>query len=534
MKFIIVTGGIISGLGKGITSSSIGLLLKTAGYNVTMIKIDPYLNCTSGLLNPMQHGECFVTEDGVECDLDIGNYERFLNVNLTGHHSITTGKVYQSVINKEKMGVYLGDTVQVVPHVTNEIIDQIREACEIKINGSAPEICIIEVGGTIGDIEGLPFIEAIQQMRNNIDDMFCFIHVVMVIYNPEIKTKPIQHSISSLRSRGIFPDLLIVRANNKLPLEIKEKLNKFCQIQIDDIISNPNVSTIYNVPTIFNEQNVCSRIGKRLQLSINSLPDPCIKISNYFNSLESLPIVNIAIVGKYISNTSDTYLSLVRSIEYSSMYLNVKSNIHWIESESLTNIDLIGHDAFIIPGGFGSRGIAGKLKAAKFTRENNIPVLGICLGMQIMVIEYYNSFCGGYGCSKEWPNVISDDNTMIKHIVDILPDQTGIMNGTMRLGNYNTVLYPSKVRDMYGVDNIVERHRHRYEVNNKYVPELESAGLKFVGKSKINEQTELMEVIELPEHTFYVGCQYHPEYQSRYETPHPLFTNLIIASLNKK
>lgn len=538
MKYIVVTGGVISGIGKGITSSSIGLLFQSMGYVVSMIKIDPYLNVDAGTMSPYEHGECFVLGDGGECDLDLGNYERFLNVNLTRNHNITTGRIYANVISKERNGEYLGATVQVVPHITDEIMDQISKTSQLPINGKHPDICIIEVGGTIGDIEGLPFIESLQQMRSQSDDLFCFIHVAMAINNPEPKTKPIQHSISTLRSRGIFPDLLVIRSSEQLPQDIKQKLHRLCQINILDIISNPNVSHIYEVPGVFNDQNICTRIGNRLNLPIKAIPNPYSNIIKYY--LAEKKSIHMGIVGKYISTNNvkapDTYLSLTHAIEHAAMSLNVKVLIDWLDSDNIDINTLPKYDCFIIPGGFGSRGIIGKLTVTKFARENKIPILGICLGMQIMVVEYYNRFCGVNGCSREWSDIMSSPQDQLHYIIDILPDQNNIMGGTMRLGDYTTVLSPSNVMNYYNSDVIVERHRHRYEVNNKYVPELENAGLKFIGRSTLNispdkSQQELMEIIELPNHPFYIGSQFHPEYKSRYETPHPLFVALLQSCL---
>lgn len=545
MRYVIVTGGVISGIGKGITSSSIALLFQSMGYVVSMIKIDPYLNVDAGTMSPYEHGECYVLGDGGECDLDLGNYERFLNVNLTRNHNITTGRIYANVIQKERNGEYLGATVQVVPHITDEIMDQISKTSRLPITTSEdpdckpidnkqPDICIIEVGGTIGDIEGLPFIESLQQMRSQSGDTFCFIHVAMAINNPEPKTKPIQHSISTLRSRGIFPDLLVIRASEILPEEVKQKIQRLCQIDTKDIISNPNVSHIYEVPGVFNDQNICTRIGNRLNLPVKQIQNPYSNVIKYYS--EPGPSVRIAIVGKYITNgtttkSPDTYLSLYRSIEHAAISLNIKVSIDWLDSENIHLESLSKHNGFIIPGGFGSRGITGKLSVAKFARKNKIPLLGICLGMQIMVVEYYNTFCGVKGCSREWVDIMSVPEYDIRYVIDILPDQNGIMGGTMRLGNYTTTLSDSRVLSYYNSDTIVERHRHRYEVNNKFVSVLEESGLKFVGRSinRNDPSQELMEVIELPDHPYYVGCQFHPEYKSRYENPHPLFVQLLKA-----
>lgn len=532
MKYIVVTGGIISGLGKGITSSSIALLFQSMGYVVTMIKIDPYLNVDSGLISPYEHGECFVLSDGGECDLDLGNYERALNINLTRHHNITTGRIYAEVIRKERKGEYCGSTVQVVPHITNEIIKQINETSHLLINDSVPEVCIIEVGGTIGDIEGLPFIEALQQMKSCCEDSFCFVHVVMTINNPEPKTKPIQHSVSALRSRGIFPDILIVRSTEILHEDIRLKLNRFCQINKLDIISNPNANSIYEVPSNLNKQGICLRIAQRINLPVLEVDNPYIKFINYKNQ-SKLVEIEIGIAGKYINNigskSPDTYLSLCHAIEHAACYLNVKVNLHWIDCEVLEEVEDNLYDAFIIPGGFGSRGLKGKTMVAEYARKNKIPILGICLGMQIMVINYYNTHCGTGAISREWSE-LGDENS--KYLVDILPNQNEIMGATMRLGNYQTCLLPSQVKDLYGKEQIIERHRHRYEVNNKYIEELEKVGMNFVGYSDLINGDQVVEVLELSNHPFYVGCQYHPEYRSRCSTAHPLFVGLLKSSLN--
>jgi CTP synthase len=525
MRYIVVTGGVISGIGKGITSSSIGLLFQSMGYTITMIKIDPYLNVDSGTMSPYEHGECFVLADGGETDLDLGNYERFLGVELSRDHNITTGRIYQRVIEKERRGDYLGATVQIVPHITDAIIEHISRVSHLPIHGKNPDLCIIEVGGTIGDIEILPFVEALQQMRGLTEDKFCFIHVAMAISNPELKTKPIQHSVATLRSRGIFPDLLVVRAIEMLTMETKTKLTRLCQIKIEDIISNPNVKTIYHVPSIFNLQNICHRIGAKIDLPIHPIASPYIDILTYYENLSSFPTLRLGIVGKY-TGSPDTYLSLNRAIEHAAFYRNCKINLNWIDSENLdeANLHLSEYDGFIIPGGFGSRGISGKLAVAKCARENSIPILGICLGMQIMVVDCFNRYSVIPGTSMEWT-----DMTECLPVVDILSDQTGIKGGTMRLGNYETRLQPSKVKTLYNCDTIVERHRHRYEVNNRYLGQIIQGNFNFVGTSTSPNGTPLMEVCELSSHPFYIGCQYHPEYRSTHKSPHPLFIGLIDA-----
>lgn len=523
MKYIVVTGGIISGIGKGITASSIGLLLQFNNYKVTAIKIDPYLNVDSGLLSPIEHGETFCLADGGECDLDLGNYERFLNINLTRDNNLTTGKIYESVIKNERAGKYLGKTVQIVPHITNEIIKRIENIATLDT-----DICIIEVGGTIGDMEIYPFIEAISQMAYNKKNTFCFVHVVMAINpNNEIKTKPIQHSVSKLKSLGINPNILVVRNETLLTDETIEKLQMFCQLEKENIISNINVPNIYYVPKLFIEQKVDKQILNFFGLPPNINNTEYTNYQNIIKYYENKTLVEkkICIVGKYTS-IPDTYLSLVRSIEHAAIHLEIKVIIDIIDSDSENVIKkLETADAVIIAGGFGSRGIDGKLLAIKYCRENKIPILGICLGMQLMAIDIWLTQ------NKEGASTEYCPNTSHK-IVCMLEDQDATkLGGTMRLGNYNTQLVESRVSKLYNKYDIVERHRHRYEVNNKYVRKLEDYGLKFVGKSTINGH-EYMEVIEL-ENQFYVGCQFHPEYNSKYNKPHPLFIGLLSANISR-
>lgn len=540
MKYIVVTGGVISGIGKGITSSSIGILFQSLGYVVTMIKIDPYLNVDAGTMSPYEHGECFVLSDGGECDLDLGNYERFLNIQLTREHNITTGRIYQAVIEKERRGDYLGATVQIVPHITDEIISHITRVSKLPVGNEIPDICVIEIGGTIGDIEGLPFIEALQQMRAITNDDFCFVHVAMAINNPELKTKPIQHSVSTLRSRGIFPNLLVIRSKEELPSEIKHKLHRLCQISSENIISNPDVPTIYHVAHIFHKQNICECISPFIG-ELNNLPPktqicsdprsiyfgqeieriPDKDIIYYFDNLSTLPVVNVGIVGKYIGNnlSPDTYISLIRAIEHASFYLNINTINTFISSDD----DLSKYDAFIIPGGFGSRGIPGKLQVAKYARDNNIPILGICLGMQVMVVDSLRRIRIN-ATSREWTDLVCDPNEPISYVVDLLPGQTEIKGGTMRLGNYTTTLTSPKLQNIYHSEIITERHRHRYEVSDSWIDDIYRSGLIVSG---INHDATLVEIVELPDHPFYIGCQFHPEFRSYINEPHPLFVELL-------
>jgi CTP synthase len=526
MKYIVITGGVISGLGKGITASSIGLLLKQQGLCVTAIKIDPYLNVDAGTMSPFEHGECYVLGDGAEVDLDMGNYERFLGTEFTGCHNITTGKIYSNVINKERKGAYLGKTVQTVPHVTDEIKERILTVSHNLIDNKVPDVCIIEMGGTVGDIELMHFIETIRQMHNDKKHQFCFIHVSLIINCGEYKTKPTQHSLEKLRQHGIFPNFLVIRTGTETFMDESfiNKLSILSGIPIDNIIQNINVKNIYFVPEIYKQQNLIQQINTVLGLSNDNnivRDDSYTKIINYFNTQNHLEI-NIAVAGKY-TGTPDTYLSIIRSIEHAAINNNVIVNIHWINTKTLNSIDDLGnYDGFIIPGGFGATGIDGKLLVAKYCKNNKIPLLGICLGFQIMVIEAYCSVTGKEGSSTEF-----DPDTPNK-IIDILPNQTGLLGGTMRLGNYLTNLDPqSIVSQLYACNEIIERHRHRYEVNNDYINEIEKSGLKFVGYSKAGNDKQLAEIVELKDHPFYIGCQFHPEFKTRYDKPHPLFNGLI-------
>ncbi len=539
MKYIVVTGGIISGLGKGITASSIGLLLKSIGFVVTAIKIDPYLNIDAGTMSPYEHGECYVLSDGSEVDLDMGNYERFIGGEFTNEHNITTGKIYDSVLKKERKGSYLGKTVQIVPHVTDEIKNWISRASHKPVSGKIPDVCIIELGGTVGDMEILPFIEAIRQMSIKKIDKFCFVHVVLIVQtNGEYKTKPAQDSIHVLRKHGIVPNLLVLRVKELMNNTLLEKIENTTGITVDKIIQNTDSKNIYYVPDLFKNQKIIESISTIIDLNLDGREYDLqyyYKILNYFNS-DSKPTFKIAIAGKY-TNTPDTYLSIIRSIEHSAIYNDVKIDICWIDTKKLDEdpetYNFGSYDGFIIPGGFGNTGIEGKLQVAKFCRQNSVPLLGICLGFQIMVIDCFTSL-GLEGSSTEF-NLDTPNK-----IIDLLPNQNGMFGGTMRLGDYDTYLIPgSQAEKIYASNKITERHRHRYEVNNKYIDEIEKSGLKFSGFSVIKkhhnvdsndpESELLMEVIEMDSHPFYVGCQYHPEFKTRYDQPHPLFVGLIDA-----
>lgn len=535
MKYIVVTGGIISGLGKGITSSSIGMLFKCAGANTTAIKIDPYLNIDAGTISPNEHGECYVLQDGYESDLDLGNYERFMNIKLTKHHNITTGQIYNKVINDERMGQYLGKTVQIVPHITNEIKRRIIAASQIYIDGKLPDLCIIEVGGTVGDMEVSPFIEAIRQMRY-IDnyDMY-FIHLVMVLENKEIKTKPLQHSVINCRTLGLYPDMMVVRSTNELPDHVVKKISAFCQVPEINVINSYDVPNIYYVPNMFMKQNICEKINNKLkifsEISINYNLNNYNNILEYFGNISQKPRLKLAIIAKYLES-QDTYLSLIRAIEHASFNLDIAVTIEWIDSENYeveeSVQNLVNYDGFIIPGGFGSRGIIGKLNVAKYARTFNKPILGICLGMQIMTVDVYN--ITNFGTSSEWTHEYFNGAT---NVVDIIDTNSQCMGNSMRLGNQMVYIDEnSKSYELYETINIVERHRHRYNVNHNnfdIINILDNNGLHMAGIS----DEGYIEIIEFNKNKFHIGCQFHPEYNTSYEHPHPLFIGLLQSMIKE-
>lgn len=570
-KFIVVTGSVISGIGKGITSSSIGLLLQSRGLTVTSIKIDPYLNIDSGTLAPSQHGEAYVLVDGGETDLDLGNYERFLDIDLTTDNSITTGKVYNNVLQKERRGEYLGKTVQVIPHITDEIKRLIMKVADTPISGNPVDVVIIELGGSVGDIEIMPFIESLRLFANTRKSDFCFVHLSMIICpdsdkenQKNYKTKPTQHSFIKLREQGINPDVLVMRTPRILNDELKEKLSIHCGINSDNIISNIDVPNIYFVPQVFEDQNIFDKINNVLGFKNYSAPklDQYNKIIEYYNIVNNKQIFTnsqkLIIVGKY-TGSQDTYLSIIRAVEHAVFEVNqnnikekINIDIEVVDAEKFnknTNFEFLKNvGAVIIAGGFAARGIGGKMKVVQFCRENNIPILGICLGMQIMVTEFARNVCMINAVSDEWTNESADNLTMnmglcsdqgVESVVCILPDQNGVMGGTMRLGNHTTVIEQgSAVHKIYQQDQVVERHRHRYEINNNYIESIQSNGLKFVGKGQLqnknNNSSCLMEITELDNHPFYIGCQFHPEFKSRYNKPHPLFVGLIRTMINHK
>jgi CTP synthase len=520
MKYIVVTGGVVSGLGKGICASSIGLILKSFGYTITAIKIDPYLNIDAGLMSPGEHGECYVLEDGGETDIDLGNYERFLDINLTKDHNITTGKIYNNVISKERHGKYLGKSVQIVPHLTDEIQIWIDYVSKLLINNKTPDFCIIEIGGTIQDMENAPFIEAIRQMSLNSEHQFCFIHVSLIIDNQELKTKPTQQSVASLRTLGIIPNILILRTPRNLNAELMNKLSIQCHIPQSNIIFNTNVPNIYYVPHNFIQQKLMDKILYHFRMNNVPMPNynPYYSILNHFHKNKSS--LNITIAGKY-TNMTDAYLSIIRALDHASFLLGIGINIKWLNTEN--PIVIKDTHAVIIPGGFGNRAIRGKLEVARICRKYKIPMLGICLGMQVMICELLQD------------NMIDAESTewnpkTPNPVIHILPNQNEVYGGTMRLGNYTTYIHNNtKTLSIYNNNNnIVERHRHRYEFNNSYTETLNKLGMTISG---INKEHNLVEIVEIIDHPFYIGCQFHPEYSSKNNYPHPLFVGLLKACL---
>tara|TARA_B100000927_G_scaffold113263_1_gene91548 strand:+ start:17962 stop:19644 length:1683 start_codon:yes stop_codon:yes gene_type:complete len=547
MKYVVVTGGVLSGLGKGVTASSIGVLLKSAGLRVTSIKIDPYLNSDAGTMSPFEHGEVFVLDDGGEVDLDLGNYERFLDIALTKDNNITTGKVYANVIEKERRGDYLGKTVQVVPHITNEIQDWIESVAHVSADGSSetPDACVIELGGTVGDIESAPFIEALRQFqfragKGNI----CFVHVSLVpVMGPvgEQKTKPTQHTVKELRGLGIIPDILVCRSEKPLDDETKSKLAAFCHVGEEAVVSAHDVSNLYQIPISLYEQSVLSKVSNHLGFKVpTKLPklDEWRAMANKVDTLENQ--VRIAMVGKY-TGLSDSYLSVIKALQHSAFAVDRKLVIDWIESTDLDPNDrtekydeawqtIRSADGILVPGGFGNRGVEGKIAAANYARVNEVPYLGVCLGLQIATIEFCRNVL-----NIEGANSAEFDEDAPVHAVVFMPEISKThMGGTMRLGTKPTpfLVDDCKIRRLYGgVDHVDERHRHRYEVNPDLIEKIEEAGLRYVGKDETGERCEIM---ELEGHPYFVGTQYHPEFKSRPGRPSPPFLGLLKAACGQE
>tara|TARA_B100001758_G_scaffold73289_1_gene61841 strand:- start:5898 stop:7553 length:1656 start_codon:yes stop_codon:yes gene_type:complete len=550
MKYVVVTGGVLSGLGKGITASSIGVLLKSAGLSVTSVKIDPYLNCDAGTMSPFEHGEVYVLDDGGEVDLDLGNYERFLDIALTRDNNITTGKVYQAVIERERKGDYLGKTVQVIPHITNEIQEWIERVANKSSDGSSktPDACVIELGGTVGDIESAPFIEALRQFQFRVGkENICFVHVSLVpVMGPvgEQKTKPTQHTVKELRGLGIIPDILVCRSENPLDYETREKLAAFCHVSPEAVVSAHDVSNIYRIPILLDEQGVSEVLSKEIGFALpdsRPLLEDWIKMAETVDNLDE--VVKIAMVGKY-TGLSDSYLSVIKALQHSSFEVNRKLQINWIEAENLDEKVkrddaekyneawklLKESDGILVPGGFGIRGIEGKIKAAEYARLNKIPYLGVCLGLQIATIEFCRNVLG-----MEKANSTEFDENTPHPVVVFMPEISKThMGGTMRLGTKPTpfLVEDCKMKRLYGnKPHVDERHRHRYEVNPELITKIEEAGLIYVGKDETGQRCEIM---ELENHPFYVGTQYHPEFKSRPGRPSPPFLGLLKASIGEE
>ena len=536
-KFIFVTGGVLSSLGKGLASAAIGALLESRGLTVTIQKLDPYINVDPGTMNPFQHGEVYVTDDGAETDLDLGHYERFTSAILGRDNNFTTGKIYHSVITKERRGDYLGGTVQVIPHITDEI------KRSIKLVANSVDVVIVEIGGTVGDIESLPFLEAIRQFRTDVGkENALYIHLTLVPYigtAGEVKTKPTQHSVKELRSIGIQPDILLCRTNKYLPQEIKAKIALFCNVTVDEVITAKDVKCIYEVPLVFHKEGLDQKIVEKLNIWTRAPHlDNWEKIVKRLNDPKSS--VTIAIVGKYVDLT-ESYKSLNEALRHGGIPNDCRVNLKFVDSEKIENNNcrkIIGDaDGILVPGGFGSRGIEGKICAAKYAREEKIPYFGICLGMQIAVIEFARNAAHMNGAhSQEF-----DKNTpfpVIYLMTEWYDDKTGTVQkrdlasdkgGTMRLGAYPCVIKKDSLAyTAYGISNISERHRHRYEFNNAFKERLEERGLVISGTSP---DGELVEMVELEGHPWFLGCQFHPEFKSRPMSPHPLFREFIRASL---
>ena len=531
VKYIFVTGGVVSGLGKGITAASLGRLLKSKGYKVISQKLDPYINVDPGTMSPYQHGEVFVTEDGAETDLDLGHYERFIDENLNKFSNLTTGKVYWSVLNKERHGDYLGETIQVIPHITNEIKNFIYSVGK----KAEADIVITEIGGTTGDIESQPFLEAIRQLSLEVGrENALFIHVTFIPYlvgSGEYKSKPTQHSVKELRSMGIAPDIIVARCDMPVPDSIREKISLFCNVKPDCVINNITMPILYEAPQMLEESNFSSIVCREL-----GLEDKPADMREWEEMTERIKNsdkeVTIALVGKYVQ-LHDAYLSVAEALKHGGWENGANVNIEWVDSETLTPDtveDILGKcDGILVPGGFGNRGIEGKITAIKFARENDIPFLGICLGMQMAVVEFARNVIGLKNANSS--EFVPEGDCSVIHW---MPDQRGDiqMGGTMRLGAYPCSIKPgTELERAYGKSDIAERHRHRYEFNNLYRDQFKEAGMVFSG---LSPDERLVEAVELPEKTFFVGVQYHPEFKSRPNHAHPLFRELIRAALSKK
>jgi len=524
-KFIFVTGGVMSGLGKGITAASTGRLLANAGFDVTAVKVDPYLNVDAGTMNPYEHGEVYVLKDGGEVDLDLGNYERFLGIDMTSDHNVTTGKTYQSVIDAERAGDYLGKTVQIIPHVTDDIKRRIREAAE------GTDVCIVEIGGTVGDIESMPFLESLRQFASEEDDEdLLFMHVTLVPYsmNGEQKTKPTQHSVKELRSIGLQPDILVGRSEDKLDPETKTKIARFCDVSTDAVFSNPDVPDVYHVPLMVEDEGLDEYVMDRLGIADGALPKA--DRSQRWRELVTRDregTVEIALVGKY--GLEDAYMSIHEALKHAGIETEVDVDVLWVDSDEMHDQHrerLQQADGIVVPGGFGSRGTDGKIEAVRYARENDVPFLGLCLGFQMAVIEQARNVLG-----LEDAHSAEIDEETPHPVIDILPEQKEVddMGGTMRLGAHETQIESGTLAaEIYEADACTERHRHRYEVNPEYIDQLESGNMEFSGTAG-----RRMEILELEDHPFFLGTQFHPEFRSRPDRASPPFVGLLKAVIDR-
>ena len=532
-KYIFVTGGVTSSLGKGIISASLGKLLQARGYKVTNQKLDPYININSGTLNPYEHGECYVTVDGHEADLDLGHYERFLGVETHKTNNITTGRIYQNVINKERRGDYLGRTVQVIPHITDEIKQNIKR---LGVKGEY-DFVITEIGGTVGDIESLPYIESVRQLKWELgNDNCCCIHLTYVPYVAaagELKTKPTQHSVKELQQEGVQPDVLVLRTEHRLTSEVRNKVALFCNVPSDAVIESADVKTIYEVPLCMQQEGLDKVVLRKLGLNPNDTVADMKQWNHFLNKLNNAEeSVTIALVGKYVK-LPDAYKSIIESLIHAAAYNDRKPNLQLILSDDITDENvkekLGAADGILIAPGSGLRGVDGKIVAAKYARENNIPCFGICLGMQCMVVEFARNVL-----QFKDANSVEIDAKTPYNVIDIMDEQKSMLNleGGVRLGAYECKLKEdSFVKSIYGKEVIKERHRHRFEFNNKYKEQFEAAGLVCTGS---NPDTGLVEIVEMPSHTWYLGVQFHPEYSSTVINPHPLFIDFVRAAVSNK
>ena len=529
-KYIFVTGGVVSSLGKGITAASLGRLLKNRGLSVTIQKFDPYINIDPGTMSPYQHGEVFVTDDGAETDLDLGHYERFIDINLNKYSNVTTGKVYSTVIKKERRGDYLGGTVQVIPHITNEIKDRLLRAAKT----AKADVVITEIGGTVGDIESLPFLEAIRQMRSDLGrDEVMYIHCTLIPYlgaAAEMKTKPTQHSVKELRSLGIQPNLIVVRTEHPVPQDMKDKIALFCDIKPEEVIESRDVDVIYEMPLRLQEQHMDQIVLDHF--GIEAPEADMAEWKELINKVKSLKkTVRIGLVGKYVE-LQDAYISVVEALKHAGFAFDAEIEVDWINAEHVSADNVVEKlqncDGILIPGGFGDRGVEGKIVAIQYARENKVPFFGICLGMQLASVEFARNVMGLEGAHS------SELNAHTPYpVIDLLPEQKDVedLGGTLRLGLYPTKLdRGSKVFEAYGEELVYERHRHRYEFNNEYREQFEAAGFKFSGTSP---DGRLVEIIELADHPWFVASQFHPEFVSRPTRPQPLFREFIKASLGE-